>query len=514
MIKREFVLLLAYYCWEAFSMYRRKLRSRVFSAVFCVTILLFCISLKTEACPVKVPPLARLDPIYKLPTISLAEKEAVLFEAIIKQHLNRQGYLLYRSVLPFSVDVSDPNYQLSHNSADLPAWHAHWMAALAMMLAVEGPSSEIEDLLHSSVVGLRTNFMATGIPGLLARAYLEYDGAEPLPWMATKDTSPTKFWQKGENGFWFRNGVAKDHYAQAVFGLGTVVGLENRGAISLDPTTSALVRQTLVVIAHYLIDNKYRIIDANGNVTEFGRLDDWPYNGFDGLQLLAMLRVGKAIGDEKCTKEYWKLIFFGVSRAVASTLGALGDFYARIGRENAFGHYSDDQAIYTNAFTLFLNTDGTDYWVMRDVEYALRKMWQFLRYSRKSYMTFIQALFTGVSEEEREQALETLRMFPDDKQVIANLEFEDTHSVQPIANQYINSHYWKAEYFRKAILTDASERIDVEHSGQDYLFVYWMGRYFDLISEQEANALVRWRVLWAIESLPTGTILIRALNTL
>lgn len=105
-------------------------------------------------------------------------------------------------------------------------------------------------------------------------------------------------------------------------------------------------------------------------------------------------------------------------------------------------------------------------------------------------MTFIQAVLSGVSEEEREQALETLRMFPDDKRFISNLELEDTHSVQPIPNQYINSHYWKADYFRKATLTDASERIDVELSGQDYLFVYWMGRYFGLISEEEANAPV------------------------
>jgi hypothetical protein len=268
--------------------------------------------------------------------------------------------------------------------------------------------------------------------------------------------------------------------------------LENRGAISLDPATSTLVRQTLVEIAHYLIDNGYKIIDANGNVTEFGRLNDWPYNGFDGLQLLAMLRPCKAIGDEKCAKEYKRLVLFGASKVIADTLGILGDFYARIGRENAFGHFSDDMAIYTNGFTLFLNSDEEDEEVLRDVEFALGKMWQFLRYSLKSYMTFIQAVLSEVSEEEREQALETLRMFPDDKRLISNLESEDTHSVQPIANQKINSHYWKSDYFRKATLTDASERMDIEHSGQDYLFVYWMGRYFGLISEEEVTIPVMW----------------------
>jgi tetratricopeptide (TPR) repeat protein len=472
-------------------MYGVKSRCKLLSAVLCVTVLWCWVALRADAFDIKVPPLAPLDPIYKLPTISLARKAKVLFRAIKRRHLNNQGYLLYQSYLPFSHEVDDTNYQLSHNSADLPAWHGHWMAALAMRLAV-APSRKAKSLLHKAVVGLRTNFVATGITGLLARAYLEYDGDEPLPWMATKDRKPTRFWQKGENGFWFRNGVAKDHYCQAVFGLGTVIGLENRGAITLDPKTSMLVRQTLVEIAHYLIDNDYRIIDATGDVTEFGRLDDWPVNGFDGLQLLAMLRAGKAIGDRKCAREYWKLVLLGASNVIASTLGGLGDFYARIGRENAFGHYSDDQAIYTNAFTLFFNSGKRDQEVLRDVEFALEKFWQFLRYSRKSYMTFIQAAMSGVSQEEREQALETLRLFPDDKRVISNLEFEDTHSVQPIPNQKINSHYWKTDYFRKAILTDASERIDVEYSGQDYLFVYWMGRYFGLISEEEANAEVVW----------------------
>jgi hypothetical protein len=362
------------------------------------------------------------------------------------------------------------------------------MAALAMRLAVEGLSPDVESLLHRAVEGLWTNFEATGIIGLLARAYLEYGGDEPLPWMATKEQAPTKFWQKGENGFWFRNGVSKDQYRGAVFGLATVVGLENRGAISLDPATSTLVRQTLVELAHYLIDNKYRIIDANGNVTEFGRLNDWRYNGFDGLQLLAMLRACKAIGDDKGDKEYRRLVRSGAGKVVAGTLGVLGDFYARMGRENVFGHFSDDMAIYTNAFTLFLNSDEEDEKILRHVELALRKTWQFLRYSLKSYMTFIQALFSEVSEEERVQALETLRMFPDDKRLISKLESEDTHSVQPIANQKINSHYWKSDYFRKVTLTDASARMDIEHSGQDYLFVYWMGRYFGLISEEEANA--------------------------
>jgi hypothetical protein len=440
------------------------------------------------SCEIKVPPIADLDPIYPLPEISLAQKEELLFEALKERHLNRQGYLLYQSYLPFSDDVSDPNYQMSHDAADMPAWHGHWMAALAMKLAVEGPSWEVESLLHRAVEGLRTNFTATGITGLLVRSYLEYNGDEPLPWMDTEDENPTKFWQKGENGFWFRNGVSKDQYRGAIFGLATVISLKNSGAIILNPETGELVGRTLVDLAHYLIDNGYRIIDVDGEVTEFGRLNDWRFNGFDGLQLLAMLRTGKAIGDQKCSKEFDRLVRSDAGKIVAETLGLFGDLYAWMGRENSFSSFSDDMAIYTNAFALFINSDEQDDEVLRDVEFALEKVWQFLRFSLKSYVTFIQEEMVGVTDEELEQAFETLRMFPDDKRVISNLEFEDTHSVQPIPNQRINSQYWKSNYFRKANLTDASERINIEYSGQDYLFVYWLGRYLGLISEQEANA--------------------------
>jgi hypothetical protein len=446
-----------------------------------------CSLVRWNVTKINVPPLADLDPIYELPTISLAEKEAVLFDATKARHLNEQGYLLYQSYLPFS---NLENYQKSHNSADLPAWHGHWMAALAMEIAV-APSSEVESLLHQAVEGLRANFEATGITGLLGRAYLKHAGDTRLPWMVTEEQKPTRFWQKGENDFWYRNGVAKGHYSAAVFGLATVIGLENRGAISLDPATRALVHQTLVEIAHYLIDNHYRIVEANGKVTEFGRLNGWRRNGFSGLQLLAMLRAGKAIGDQKCTQEYDRLVASGTGPVIATTIGGLGNFYAEKGR-HILGHFSDDQAIYTNAFALFFNSDESDEKILRDVRYGLERMWLFLRYARKSYITFIHHVMVGVSDEEREQALETLRMFPDDKRLISALEADDTRRVQPIANQRISSHYWKSNYFKRAIRTDASEPMTIEHSGQDYLFVYWMGRYFDLISVDQATAPVAW----------------------
>jgi hypothetical protein len=175
---------------------------------------------------------------------------------------------------------------------------------------------------------------------------------------------------------------------------------------------------------------------------------------------------------ERCAGEYDRLVGSGAGRSIEWTLRGLGYLYSRIGRENAFDHFSDDMAIYTNAFVLFLTSGEGDEKTLESVRVGLRGMWQFLRYSRKSYMTFIHAVMAEISDEEREQALETLRMFPGDKRVVSDLESQDAHSVQPIADQAINSHYWKSDYFRKVSLTGASGKVSIAYSGQDYLFVY------------------------------------------
>ncbi len=78
----------------------------------------------------------------------------------------------------------------------------------------------------------------------------------------------------------------------------------------------------------------------------------------------------------------------------------------------------------------------------------------------------------------RDQAIETLRLFPDDKRKLRNVTRKQTHEIQPICNQYINVHYWKTDYFRKFDIHDDVYRTNIQFSAQDYLFVYWLGRYY------------------------------------
>ncbi|NIT04131.1 hypothetical protein GTO10_04375, partial [Candidatus Saccharibacteria bacterium] len=157
-----------------------------------------------------------------------------------------------------------------------------------------------------------------------------------------------------------------------------------------------MVRKTLIEIAHYLVDNSYTIVDVTGEVTEFGRLDEWRRHGLESLQLLAMLRACKAIKDKTCAKEYDRLVKWGAPRVVAITLRELAEAYSGIGR-HVMGGFSDDQWIYTNAFTLFLNSDpDEDKRTLQYVNSALPRIWKFFRYYGNSYLTFIHALLSGV----------------------------------------------------------------------------------------------------------------------
>ena len=104
-----------------------------------------------------------------------------------------------------------------------------------------------------------------------------------------------------------------------------------------------------------------------------------------------MLRTIKALEDRKWTEQYNRLAASGAGTVIASTLGGFGDLCAQQGRYKS-DHFSDDQAIYTNPFALYFNSDDED--------------------------------------EERDQDLETLRMFPHGKRLISKLDAENTESIE------------------------------------------------------------------------------------
>ncbi len=359
--------------------------------------------------------------------------------------------------------------------------HGYYLAPLGFQIVVErNPVLVLKN--KQAIEGIITHFEVTGVEGLLTSSFVKYDGPR-LDWMDTEEVNPTKFWMKGQNGYWFKNGVAKGHYGGTIFGLGIVVALDARGDISLSNPTRNLLYYCLNTITNYLIDNDYNIIDYDGKRTDFGKLNDWKYNGYSGLQLVAMLAAARTTGNLKAAVELEHLIDKNVGPALSASQGLVADLYTRIGRQNALGHFSDDIHVLESCLVYMLHAQPHEVALQESVTHVVKKYWQFLRYSRKSIATYITGSIVGVTEEELEIAKESLKQFPLRKFFISNITKEETDQVQPIPTQKINSNYWKTNYFRKAtLLGDKPEYTNIEAMGQDFLSAYWMGVYFGLLS--------------------------------
>lgn len=427
-----------------------------------------CASIGGIAGRTATPGLAPLAPIYELPTMSLADKAAVLEQRIIEDHTSMEGLLLYRVTLPLA-----NNYEEAHNIADAPSWLGFRIGSLALKQAVE-PDDGTLSSLWLSVRALALNFELTGVPGLLARSYVRTDG--PLPWMATAATHPGKFWQPAiVPGWWYRNGPAKGHYFYSSMGLSVVIGLEARGDLVLPPALSALVRSTQISMLRHLAANGYNVTDATGQMTQYGLLSEWFVDGFSALGLVAMMRTAATAGDPGAARDLRAMLEGDAGGAIANTLVDRSTLFATVGPDK----FSDTQAIYANALAFWITSTGSrsDNELLADIRAGLRHTWTYERYSRKSFTIYAHELVNGGQFYEHDIARETLELFPDDKRIIAPLNCREIDKVNTVANIAMRSHVWKTNYFKRCERVPGSQRTDVEYSGQDYHFAYWLGRW-------------------------------------
>lgn len=446
--------------------------------------------------------LAPLQPLYELPQMSLEEKAEQHFQAIVTNHLNDEGYLLYNVRIP--LHSSPINYQESHNSADLPTWHGHWLAALAFREATN-PDPQNRELIKRGLQALLINFEATGIEGLLARAWMRHPSSErDLSFLQKYNPIdyPTKHWRQGKNGYWFRTGIAKGHYNGVVLGLAASISLQRRELIHLDAETQALLTRLATSLAYYLIDNDYRIVGFDGRTTEFGNLGDFYYNGNSVVLLTALLRTCAAVDPtDKCSDAYLGFLtdempgqaMYLYGRAIREIFGKrLGGSIDDLYNANDIHHVATatlahllvaDNENYVDEVQLYRNLDLME--ALATV--AGRERNTFFNFS---YLLQRIALSSPLTEQFqyldqlRLEGRETLRLFPTEKIQIVCQEVP-TIFVQPIANMRINSHYWKTNWYIRCDLPAPGQRekTGVEYSGQDYLFPYYLGKFFRLLED-------------------------------
>jgi len=310
-----------------------------------------------------------------------------------------QGPLLYKAWAPdpWNQIPGTPgytNYVDSHDIADAPAWHGHFMASLAFAQAVDGKDRSAE--LKHLAEGLERYYEVTGITGLWGRSYL-YDYVGPrLPWMETEKERPTKFWGIGPTGKWWRTGLAKNHFNAGVFGFTVPLVLDRAGHINLTASCRAKLIEVLMPAARRFAENDFKLVGYDGETTQFGNLGPQVVNGFNMIIALNVLRTA-AYYDASLLEIYNEKIDAWISMIDFSTF--ITSFFTK-----AIGHwnfdkpsFSDIQAFGLAATALLMQEEREKY--REDLRDSLSNIWSFMKYERNPTFTVPYLFYVGSKTE-------------------------------------------------------------------------------------------------------------------
>ena len=193
----------------------------------------------------------------------LAGKSRLLQDNLKERHL-LDG--LYVSIVPAPV----PGVKLRH-TVDEPGnvihsgvWTGRYLAGVGYQYAAtRDPAVRRHggELLH----GLRVLQEVTGKPGLLARGYVKGHG----PVAGFERGGDSREWHQGQgkyDGYRFYSDVSVDNFNAVLYGYAIYYDL------AADAAQKAIIAEDVDRMMTHLLDNHYRIIDLDGEVTQYGHV--------------------------------------------------------------------------------------------------------------------------------------------------------------------------------------------------------------------------------------------------
>ena len=194
----------------------------------------------------------------------MAEKAKYLQRDLIDKHL-LEG--LYVSMVPAAPEgtklphtVDDPG-----NVIHAGVWTGRYLAGVGYQYAVthdEAVRKHGGDLL----TGLRRLQEVTGKPGLLARGYVKGHG--PVEGFE-RGGADSAHWHQGQGAFAdyrFYSDVSVDNFNAVLYGYALYFDL------AADAAQKKMIAEDVDRLMTHLLDNHYRIIDLNGQVTQYGHV--------------------------------------------------------------------------------------------------------------------------------------------------------------------------------------------------------------------------------------------------
>jgi hypothetical protein len=194
----------------------------------------------------------------------LPEKARYLQNDLTRKHL-LDG--LYVSIVPVLPEGGTPTHSVDEpgNVIHAGVWTGRYLAGVGYQYSVT-KDPKVRKHGGDILVGLRRLQEVTGKPGLLARGYVKGHGPVEL---FERGGSDSRHWHQGQGqyaGYRFYSDVSVDNFNAVLYGY----------AIYYDLAADAAQKQTIAVdvdrLMTHLLDNQYRIIDLNGEVTQYGHV--------------------------------------------------------------------------------------------------------------------------------------------------------------------------------------------------------------------------------------------------
>lgn len=423
------------------------------------------------ACPT---PTLRFSPPGAPPSLSLAEK-ALRYEMNLEEnHLTSDGLVAYKIRLPVKkveeIEVLD--------LPDGAAWTGCALAAEAFRYAVTGEPAALEKI-HRLLSALHLLQEVTGVRGLLARTFIRGD----LP---PSFRSGHGEWHRGQgpfSGYHWRGDVSNDQYAGVMFGYGICYDL-----IAEREVRGKIVRDVRALMDH-IVDHSMAIVDVDGEVTTHGDMSPHSWEDLDALLALSFLKTAFHItGSLKFQGKYRELIERqGFHRRATKARDKWWEYLLGV-------NHSDNHLAFLGYYNLLRLEKSSE--LLHEYRKGLERSWKVVRNEGNSFFNFVYIYLVGDHTAELLEAVETLRLFPEEKRVvevrnsqrkdIRKAWFSDRHgNLQairplPVYQRPANGFEWKANPYRMD--GNPGARGKAEYGGVDYLLAYWLGRYHGFIS--------------------------------
>lgn len=436
---------------------------------------------------------------------TLAAKAAAFDRIARERHLAGDGLL--RSII-LSEDLQ--SIQSWMHAENTILWSGIYLASQALRYRVTG-NPQAQQNARLVVAALRQLTEVTGVVGLYGRSFAKpgvaynYDGRDTPSWTR----SPAAAYE----GWWYRNDVSQDGYAGLMFGYAAAVEHFD------DPALLAEVRSLLAEIGDHLVSHGLQIFDADGEVTEHGRLyhsamDNFP--GFNAMLASSFIKVvQQATGDEQLDDFYYGCLM-QTRRGVECP--DIEDFELGTYLESMEDHlylflpgcvqnYDNFDMCYQAIYPLLRREQDPDLHarllgVLRQHMFHTEEPdTQSVAVIGNAMYTFIYAGLTGddpashpVLAAAVDDAVCTLKRFPAEKfdryipagqqEAVCLNRRDDPIAAEPIPLEefHFDNYLWRLDFFK--IQPERPENRQRIYSPEDFLIAYWLGRYHGLIGPE------------------------------